>query len=413
MPHKGGTAVNALYRTVAALVLTCSIALAASALAGAEGKVRASSQGQSPIVIGQVGGLTGFLQPFDTAVNAGMQLAIKDINARGGVLGRPLKLVSADMASDISKSVAAAQRVLGQGAVVVAVPSDFGPGAPVARFINGKKRIAIAFIGSAQFGYAGVGPLAYNFWQGTETESAALAEWAYRTKKIRHPFILTDVSNQYGKDNCAAFKARWNQLAGEDSIAGEDTFQNSDTNISSQVVNIKGADNVDAVMVCSFPPGGVTPIREMRAAGIDVPVLIGAGYEGNYWQSAVPNLSNVYGTAMRSIFETKSDRTLRRLAASYKNLTGSAPPTATFLAAGYSEIQALARAIRTAKSTDTAKIAAALNKFKNVSLIAGATTFTPTCHVAVGRPTLIVAYTGKSGKVIAKVRPQQVPLKKC
>jgi branched-chain amino acid transport system substrate-binding protein len=405
--------VKVFAKQTVALLLTMSVllVLAAFASAASNGKTQSTP---APIIVGQVAGLTGFLQPFDTAVNAGMQLAIKDINARGGVLGgRKFKLVSADMASDIAKGVAAAQRVLDQGAMFVAVPSDFGPGAPVARFVNKQGKLAMAFIGSAQFGYAGVGPLAYNFWQGTETESAALAEWAYYTKGIRHPFILTDVSNQYGKDNCAAFKARFTQLAGEDSIAGEDTFQNQDTNINSQLVSIKGATDLDAVMVCSFPPGGVTPIRDLRAAGINVPVLIGAGYEGNYWQSAVPNLSNVFGTAMRSIYEVGKDPTITRLAASYRKLTGDAPFTATFLAAGYSEIQGLAEAIRVAKSTDTQKVAAAFNKFKNVPLIAGATTYGPKCHVAVGRPTLVVAYTGTSGRIVANVRPKQVPLKKC
>jgi hypothetical protein len=71
------------------------------------------------------------------------------------------------------------------------------------------------------------------------------------------------------------------------------------------------------------------------------------------------------------------------------------------------------QAIRAAKSTDTAKVAAALNKFRNAPLLAGATTYTPTCHVAVGRPTLIVSYTTNTGRVIGKVAPKVVPLKKC
>jgi branched-chain amino acid transport system substrate-binding protein len=66
-----------------------------------------------------------------------------------------------------------------------------------------------------------------------------------------------------------------------------------------------------------------------------------------------------------------------------------------------------------AKSTEPAKVAAALNNFRNVPLLAGATTFTPTCHVAVGRPTLIVSYTSNAGKIVAKVAPEVVPLKKC
>ncbi|RFC68012.1 ABC transporter substrate-binding protein [Mesorhizobium denitrificans] len=61
----------------------------------------ANAEGE-PIVIGVASGQTGTLAPWDQGAARGAELAVEDINAKGGVLGRPLKLVVRDTKSDPS-----------------------------------------------------------------------------------------------------------------------------------------------------------------------------------------------------------------------------------------------------------------------------------------------------------------------
>jgi branched-chain amino acid transport system substrate-binding protein len=398
-----------------AVAFVLCMAAAFTAACGSDDDDGAASEDGSgePIVIGHVGGLTGVLEAYDTAVSVGMKSAIDDINADGGLLGRKLELSEVDTASDTAKNVSATRQVLEDGANFVMVPSDFNFGAPVARFANAQGKVAVGFVGDAKFGKSGVGPLTFNIWQGTETESAALAEWAFNDKGIKHPYLLKDTSNAYGISNCDSFAAAFEKLAGQGSLAGTDTFQGTDTSVRSQVAAIKRSADADAVMVCSFPPGGVTPIREMRAQGVDLPILIGAGYEGNYWQSAVPDLKDVYGSAMLSIFATDDNPTLKELTEQFKADTGNDAVTATFLAGGHMAVELLAKGIESAESDDPEAVAKAIEQLGSVELFGLESNYSTECHVPVGRPTHIVEYSGTEGKVVATVAPEFVPNKLC
>ncbi len=66
----------------------------------------------TPITIGMITPLSGTFQPDGIMVQYGAQLAINQINANGGVLGRPLKLVAQDEGSTTAETVNAAQALV-------------------------------------------------------------------------------------------------------------------------------------------------------------------------------------------------------------------------------------------------------------------------------------------------------------
>lgn len=69
----------------------------------------AAGVAQEPIKIGGLFPLTGSLAPYGPAIAQGAQLAVDQINAAGGVLGRPLELVIRDTATspDVGRDAAA------------------------------------------------------------------------------------------------------------------------------------------------------------------------------------------------------------------------------------------------------------------------------------------------------------------
>src|SRR5690606_4531419 len=99
------------------MTATCAAAL------GVAGLQTANAQ-EDPIVIGVASGQTGTLGPWDQGAARGAELAVEDINEKGGVLGRPLKLVVRDTKSDPSLGPTAALEVLDEGAEMVLVACD-------------------------------------------------------------------------------------------------------------------------------------------------------------------------------------------------------------------------------------------------------------------------------------------------
>jgi branched-chain amino acid transport system substrate-binding protein len=75
--------------------------------------------GQEPIRTGMIGGLTGYLVYIDTAYRDGALLAIEQLNAGGGVLGRKLTLVVEDNKSQPSPSVVALKKLTEQDRIML------------------------------------------------------------------------------------------------------------------------------------------------------------------------------------------------------------------------------------------------------------------------------------------------------
>jgi ABC-type branched-subunit amino acid transport system substrate-binding protein len=90
-------------------MLACLAVLAVIALvltgcgSGDDGAATGEDTGASePIVVGAAQGFTGFMVTWDVPVYNAALLAIEDINADGGVLGRQVKMIDADTKSDVS-----------------------------------------------------------------------------------------------------------------------------------------------------------------------------------------------------------------------------------------------------------------------------------------------------------------------
>lgn len=349
-----------------------------------------------PIVIGQTAGLTGFMSVFDIPVQQGMQLAIDDINAKGGVLGRPLKMITTNNETDTSKIQTAAQDIIDQGANFVVTSCDFDIGGPAARVANDANIIAMGCAGGPLYGYDGIGPLTYNFYQGSPTEGAMLAEYA-KSKGYTKPFVITDQTLEYTQVVGDFFKKRWADLGG--TLAGEATYQNGDESAAAQISAAQQA-NPDVILVASYPPGGATLLRQLRAAGLNQPLLGAAAFDGTYWIDAVPGLSDFTIPSAGATNGDDPDAARNDFFARLQQATGEPVASANYPLEGYSYVQALAIAMERAGSTETEAVAAELNKFTDENVILGPTTFTDTCHIPSQRPMLIKTYTDGKPQVV-------------
>jgi branched-chain amino acid transport system substrate-binding protein len=380
----------------------CAVALAASVLVGC-GSSSSSSSTQSasnaaatgstsspagssggskaPIKIGYAVSLTGANNAFDGPILNGARLAVANYNKAGGVDGHPLQIITSDAASSLTQGATAALQVINDGAKIVVPSCDYNYGSPGARVAIAHGDLAVGCAGDDLYGYQGVGPLLFNVdYLTTQIEGATMANEAKRLGK-HSAFLFQDVSIDYSKQVCQYFGQVFKELGG--TISGEVTFENSDPSIASQVSKLAASHNTDVIAMCSYLPGLGPAVKQIRAAGINTPIVSDGGADANGWLSLVPKLSNFYNNSSGSLSGDDSYANLTALGQQYRATYHSAPPTDYGVIFGYSEIQLIAHAIQAANgSTDGKTLATTIEGFRNIPLDIGPASFGPKCNIA-------------------------------
>ncbi len=72
-------------------------------------------------------------------------------------------------------------------------------------------------------------------------------------------------------------------------------------------------------------PGEASAVKQIRAAGLDLPILGDEDLDGDYWKEAVPGLSDVYYSTYASIYGDDPDDQVNELVDRYKQETRQDP----------------------------------------------------------------------------------------
>lgn len=358
-----------------------------------------------PIVIGAAIAQSGGFELYDNEVVRGMQAAMDQFNAAGGVDGRMFELVIVDHKTDVAQVESATAEVLDQGADVIVTTADYDFGAAAALAAQRADTVSMGGAGAPQFGKSGLGPLHFNVYQGTATEAAVAAEFA-QAQGYTKPFLLSDTSIEYSKSFCDLFEDSWSKLGGV--IAGKETFLNGDPSIANQVSAIKDSD-ADSVIMCSYPPGGASAIRQVRTGGIDLPIIGGAAFDGTFWLEAIPDLSDFFYPTMVSSAGDDPDPAVNELLDTIDPAGG-----AIYGLFGFEIIETVKLAMeQNGGDLDGAALAAAIESFTDEDLLVGPTTYTPDCHVPLGRPMAMMQIQEGVPSLLEYITPATLPDTTC
>ncbi len=334
-------------------------------LGSALGATPVAAQDESPILLGYSIAKTGGFAPYDLAKLAGAQMAVDEINADGGLLGRQLEIIDYDTQTDLNQSAPGAQDLLQRGAEFMFATSDYDYGGPAIREAVNAGKVGMGFAGDPLFGYHGIGPLAFNTHPGSPAEGAVDAEFAASQGWLK-AYTLTDTINSYPPTITSYFKERLEELGGE--VIGEDLFNQADTSIATQITALEAADP-DVILVSSFPPGGASAVKQIRAAGIDTPILGTAAFDGSSWIGAVPDLTDMYNPKLSSGDGNDPNPAANEFFAAFEAATGEKALIPSYLAAGYVEVMLMAEGVRQAGTTEGTAVAekiAALSDFPTI-----------------------------------------------
>jgi branched-chain amino acid transport system substrate-binding protein len=384
------------------------LALAAVAVAVAA-TAAARTTAAKPIVIGWAADGNGAMAPFDQPALAAAKLRVNQVNARGGVNGRKLKIITCDTQGNkapIAKSCAL--KLIGQGANIIFTTCDVDFAAPVVQEAINRGILAVApCIGTDQMGpkrFGKKGALAFSFGNVAQDEGSAMAQYAWG-RGWRTASLATDTVIVYFKNVVQAFKARWLQLGGK--IADEETYQDptfGGNNVQNAVSRLNNAKADVIVTSTAGAYGALAPmVTGLRTLGNNTPILNSWAGDGTYWLPKSPKVTNYYFVTYASSFGNDPNAAINKLAKQVKAATGG-------FVTGPAAIDGVVTAIKRAGgSTNGAKLAAQMVKFKKVPTLSGLVSFSPQLHSVFGRQYRVMEINNNVPKLVGLVVAKVVP----
>jgi branched-chain amino acid transport system substrate-binding protein len=383
-------------RLAVAVAAVLALALIGSALAANSGR-----QAKAPIIIGWAFDGNGSMAPFDGPALAAAKLQVNAINAKGGVLGRKLKLLTCDTQGnkpDVAK--ACALRLVGQKANVIFTTCDVDLAAPVVRVAIDRGILAIAScIGTDQMGpkrFGTKGRLAFSFGNVAQDEGSAMAQYAWG-RGWKSAALATDTVIVYFRNVVQAFEARFKQLGGK--IVAKETYQSLGGNNVQNAVSRLNSVKSDVIVTSTAGAFGAlsTMITGLRSVGNNTPVLNSWAGDGTYWLPASPKVTNYWFVTFASSFGDDPSKAVNRLAKQVKAATGG-------FITGPSAVDGVVTAIKRAHgSTKGAVLAKVMEHFRNVPTISGNVSFSPKLHTVFGRRYRVIRIQNNEPKVVGTI----------
>lgn len=365
-------------------LIAASVALAA---------VMGTANAQETIKIGALYNVTGGMSSLDGPSLKGAQLAVKQINADGGLLGKQIELIAPDGKTDQQETAKAAQRLISEGVVAGIGESDTTfvmAGAPLFQ------EAGIPFVTSGathpelpQW----VGDYMFMAPFGDDDQSYAIADYAYDELGTRKVAVWTDNSMDFTKALSKFFVERFEERGGE--IVGTDSFMMGDTDFSAQIARLASIDPApDAVFVSAIPSEAGLSVKQIREQGITMPIVSGDGFDTELVSTVPgPELANdVYFSTHTYRADDRDE--VKAFIADYKAEYGIDPENA-FAPLGYDALMLVADAIRRADSVEPAKIRDALAETRGFKGVTGEISYTRETMVPPKPVSLISVHNGK------------------
>ncbi len=324
---------------------------------------------QNPIKVGEFASLTGKEAAFGQSSHKGTLLAIEELNATGGALGRQFELITEDNQSKQGESATIVKKLISRDQVV-ALLGEVASGrsleaAPIAQNYKipmispSSTNPRVTEMGSYIFRVCFIDPF-----QGT-----AMAKFAQKSLHLKKVALLTSVSSPYSVGLAKYFKETFAAIGGEITI--EQKYSEGDKDFKAQLTAIKAA-GVDGIFVPGYYTEAALISKQARELELTFPIFGGDGWEA-------PQLIEIGGKAMEGTYYSthyspeNSSPAVQNFVKKFRARFAGETPDA-MAALGYDSAMVLADAIKRAGTTEGPKLRTAIAATKGYDGVTGKTT---------------------------------------
>ncbi len=314
--------------------------------------------------------LSGAVATYGQSSVDGIELAVDEINAAGGINGKKIVLVKYDNKSEPAEATTLANKLMTQDKVIAilgpATSGSFKAEIPVAV----KNKIPVAS-GSATLDDVtvdknGVKEYAFRVCYNDSFQGTTMANYATKKFNAKKAVVIKDNSSDYGKGLAENFNKVFKAAGGE--IVAEEAYVSGDTDFNAILTKIKAL-QYDVIYIPGYYQEAGLIIKQARAQGITVPILGADGFDS-------PTLLELAGaTALTDVYFTNhyssldQDPLVLKFIADYKAKYNKEPDA--FNALGYDLAKFVADGIKRAEKLDGESVKNALAATKDFAGVTG------------------------------------------
>jgi branched-chain amino acid transport system substrate-binding protein len=313
----------------------------------------ATSAANAQIRIATAGPMTGQYASFGEQMRRGAEMAVKDINDAGGVLGKQLILEIGDDACDPKQAVAVANSMAARGVVFMAGHFCSGSSIPASDVYAEEGILQISPASTNQKLTERNLPNVFRVC-GRDDQQGLVAGTFLKEKFGGKNIAIIHDKTSYGKGLADETKKTLNSLGKSEKMY--EAFTAGEKDYSALVSKLK-QNAVDVLYVGGYHTEAGLIVRQMRQQGMKTVLISGdALVTDEYWSITGPAGE---GTLMTFSPDPAKEAANAKLVAAFK-ATGYTPEGYTLYT--YGAIQAWVQAVTTAGSVETPKVMKALKK---------------------------------------------------
>ncbi|MEI6115710.1 MAG: ABC transporter substrate-binding protein [Burkholderiales bacterium] len=342
----------------------------------------ASAFAADPIKIGSVLSVTGPAGSLGDPELKTMQIYVDEINKKGGVIGRPLQLISYDDGSDASKANGFTKRLIEDDKVDIIVGgTTTGATMSMVPLVEKAQIPFISLAGAVVI----IEPVKKWVFKTPHTDRMAAERVLDDMKKrgITKVALLSETSGfgQSGKKEVEAVLSKYGVT-----LVANETYGPKDTDVSPQLTKIKNTPGVQAVFVFGLGQGPAIVTKNYKQLGIALPLYQSHGVaSGEYLKLAGPAAEGVrLPSPAQSIPGKLADSDPQKpVVVGYDQAYRAAykEEASTFGGYAYDGLMLAVDAIKRAGSTDKAKVRDAIEATKGYVGSSGVFNMSPTDHM--------------------------------
>lgn len=371
-------------------------ALSLTALAGCNSG--GSSASSDTIKIGVNYELSGAVATYGEQNVQGIEMAIDEINAAGGVKGKKLEEVKYDSKSEPAEATTLATKLMTSDNVSAIIgPATSGSFKATIPVANQNKIPVISGSATADDVTVTGGKLqeyAFRTCFSDSYQGGVMAKYASEKLGAKSAIIIGDTSSDYAKGLAENFRNTFTKAGGK--IVGQEAYVAGDTDFKAILTRIKG-DKFDVIYVPGYYQEVGPLIKQAREQGIEATILGGDGFDSPTLKNlaGAKALNNVMFTSHYAALDT-SNAKLQKFITDFKAKYGTNP--SAFNALGYDTAYFVAEALKNASDTKGETVKNAMANVKGFVGVTGSFDMNPKTHDPLKTAVIISLKDGNQDK---------------
>lgn len=338
---------------------------ALSVMAGGAGVASA----QETILIGHYGSLTGPEATFGQSTSNGIKLAIKEVNAAGGVGGKQIVLKEYDTKGESKEAGTSVTRLVTSDKVVAVLGEVASSLSLAGGRVAQQYGVPMITPSSTNPSVTALGPMISRVCFIDPFQGFVGAKFAYETKNARNIAVLFDQTAAYSKGLKDDFKKAFIGMGGK--VPAELAYSKGDPDFSAQLTAIR-ATNPDMIYVPGYYNDVGNIAQQARRLGINCPLLGGDGWDSS--ELAKIGKDAIVGSFYSNHYSPdQPEAAVRTFIAKYQSEYKGETPDG-LAALGYDAANLLFDAMKRSKSLSGADLSSAINSTKDFAGVTGSIT---------------------------------------